>query len=181
MLLDEAFLFAEEAHRRQTRKGAETPYIVHPFGVAMLLGRAGCDDELVAAGLLHDVVEDCGVTLEQLSARFGARVAAVVEGCSEPDRGASWEERKRHTIEYLRTAPLEVKLVSCADKLHNVRSMQADEERLGAALWSRFKRGKAEQGWYYRGLVQAFRAEIEAGLYPGLFAELERAVRTLFG
>lgn len=181
MRIDEAIEFAVRAHTGQHRKGTDIPYITHPMAVAMLLARAGCDEEIITAGLLHDTVEDCGVSLAEIAARFGERVAAIVEGCSEPDKAAPWEARKEHTLHYLRTAPLDVKLVSCADKLHNARTIAADVAAHGEATWSRFKRGRAQQGWYYRGIVEAFRPEIEAGMYPDLFAALEAEVRALFG
>lgn len=180
-MIDRAIAFAVRAHAGQMRKGTDTPYIVHPFGVAMLLARAGCSPDAVTAGLLHDTIEDCGVAAAELAAEFGPQVAAIVVGCSEPDRTLPWEERKRHTFTFLRAAPLEVKLVSCADKLHNIRAMAADYRTVGEGLWARFKRGRVEQAWYYRGLVEAFRPEIEAGLYPDLFWALEREVTALFG
>ncbi|MDF2628606.1 MAG: phosphohydrolase [Symbiobacteriaceae bacterium] len=180
-MIDRAIAFAVEAHRKQTRKGTETPYIVHPFGVAMLLAQAGCRPPLIAAGLLHDTIEDCGVTADRLAAEFGAEVAEIVVGCSEPNRSLSWEERKRETFEYLRTAPMAIKLVACADKLHNVRSMRADHGVHGEGVWTRFNRGRDQQAWYYRGLVAAFRPEIEAGVHPELFAALGTEVEALFG
>lgn len=179
--LDRAIQFATLAHAGQNRKGTEIPYITHPFGVAMLLGRAGCEEDVIIAGLLHDTVEDCGVTLEQLAGEFGHRVAGIVQGCSEPDRSQPWEQRKEHTIDYLRQAPPEVKLVSCADKLHNLRAMAADRRELGEALWQRFNRGPEQQAWYYRGLASAFAAEVAAGHCPDLFAAFAREVEALFG
>jgi len=180
-MIDRAIAFAVRAHAGQMRKGTDTPYIVHPFGVAMLLARSGCSSDAVTAGLLHDTIEDCGVTAAEIEAEFGPQVAAIVVGCSEPDRARSWEERKQETFTYLRTAPLEIKLVSCADKLHNVRAMAVDYRAVGEGLWARFKRGREQQAWYYRGLAAAFRSEIEAGLYPDLFWALEREVTALFG
>ncbi|HWI64932.1 MAG TPA: HD domain-containing protein, partial [Symbiobacteriaceae bacterium] len=165
----------------QKRKGTETPYIVHPVGVAMLLAQAGCRPEVVAAGLLHDTIEDCGVTASQLASEFGAEVADIVVGCSEPERHLPWEERKAHTFTYLRSAPLEIKLVACADKLNNVRAMRNDLAAHGEAFWKRFKRGRDQQAWYYRGLVEAFRPEIQAGTCAPLFAALEHEVTALFG
>lgn len=180
-MIDRAIRFAVRAHGSQKRKGSDTPYIVHPFGVAMMLARAGCTPAVITAGLLHDTIEDCGVTAAQLEKEFGPEVAAIVVGCSEPHRGHSWEDRKEHTLTYLRSAPMEIKLVACADKLHNVRTMREDQGALGEALWGRFKRGREQQNWYYRGLVEAFRPEIAAGLYPELFQALEHEVSALFG
>lgn len=153
-LINAALTFAARAHAHQKRKGTDTPYIVHPVGVMLVLIEMGeRDPELLSAALLHDTVEDTGATLEELRALFGARVAAIVEGCSEPDKSDTWEHRKQHTVEYLRTAPLEVQLVSAADKLHNLRSLMRDEAQHGPEVWRRFKRGRAETGWYYRAVA----------------------------
>jgi (p)ppGpp synthase/HD superfamily hydrolase len=105
----------------------------------VLLESGARDPELLAAALLHDTVEDAGVTLAELRERFGARVADIVEGCSEPDKRDTWEARKRHTVGYLKTAPRAIQLVSAADKLHNLRSMVSDYAELGGGLWTRFK------------------------------------------
>ncbi|MBI4769356.1 MAG: bifunctional (p)ppGpp synthetase/guanosine-3',5'-bis(diphosphate) 3'-pyrophosphohydrolase, partial [Chloroflexi bacterium] len=106
--------------------------------------------EVVAAGLLHDTVEDTDVTLAELRARFGPRVAAIVEGCSEPDKRWPWQQRKQYTIDSLREASLEVKLVSAADKLNNLRAIRTEWEAMGEAVWDRFHEGREQQEWYYR-------------------------------
>jgi (p)ppGpp synthase/HD superfamily hydrolase len=179
-MIDEAIQFAAVAHAGQVRKGTSIPYVTHVYAVGMMLARAGCDEEVIAAGILHDTIEDCGVTAEQLRERFSSRVAAIVEGASEPDRGASWEERKQHTIHYLRTAPHDVRLVACADKLHNCRTMLAEYGRVGERLWTRFKRGRQEQGWYYRSLVDALCAPREGEEPLPFCAEFRRTVDELF-
>jgi (p)ppGpp synthase/HD superfamily hydrolase len=154
-LIDRATEVAAKAHRNQVRKGTDIPYIAHPFAVGLMLAKAGCSDEVVAAGILHDTVEDTDITLDDLRREFGENVASIVEGCSEPEKSHPWEERKRHTLAYLPTAPWEVKAVSCADKLHNLRSIGDALDAQGEAAWSRFKRGRTEQEWYYRGLLAA--------------------------
>ena len=137
-LLDTAIEVAASAHRDQLRKGTDVPYIAHPYGVGLILARAGYDEEVIVAGILHDTVEDTDVTLEQVEEVFGARVAAIVRGCSEPDKGLPWEARKRHTMEQLGTASNEVRAVTCADKLHNLRSIMAGL-RAGHDVWGRFQ------------------------------------------
>ena len=154
-MLDFAIEFAAKAHEGQVRKGTDIPYISHPYAVGMMLARAGLPEEIVVAGILHDTVEDTPVTLEDMYDNFGERVAVIVDGCSEPHKSASWEDRKRHTLEYLRTALWEIRVVACADKLHNIRTVAAEHARMGEAVWTRFKRGRQEQEWYYRGLVQS--------------------------
>lgn len=178
-MIDLALEVAAVAHRDQVRKGTDVPYISHPAAVGVMLTEAGCDEEVVAAGILHDTVEDTPVTLGDVRRLFGGRVAAIVEGCSEPDKGAPWEERKIHTLEHLRTAPWEVRTVSCADKLHNARTMLAEYERQGEALWSRFKRGRAEQEWYYRGLVEVL-CDVQTGREIPFCDEFRDVVDRLF-
>lgn len=115
-LLDRAIEFAVDAHGDGTRKGTAIPYITHPFGVALLLAQQGCSKEVIAAGLLHDVVEDTEFGEKHIRSRFGDTVANIVKGCSEPGKGKdSWEVRKTHTHEFLKSANVAVKMVACAE------------------------------------------------------------------
>src|SRR5258706_9662370 len=175
-LIDSALIFAARAHRQQTRKGTDIPYIVHPVGVMLLLAQAGeTDPEILAAALLHDTLEDAGVSASVLAQQFGVRVAHIVEGCSEPDHGgAAWEDRKQHTVAYLRTAPRDVQLVAAADKLHNLRSMLVDQAELGDTLWTRFNRGRSALEWYYRAIAASL-SQGELGDHP-LVRQLREAV-----
>jgi (p)ppGpp synthase/HD superfamily hydrolase len=180
-LVDSALIFAATAHREQVRKGTGIPYIVHPVGVMLLLLQAGEDDPaLLAAALLHDTLEDAGATVEGLRDQFGERVAAIVEGASEPySRDELWETRKQHTIAYLRTAPRDVQLVAAADKLHNLTSMVIDYGALGDALWSRFNRGRPNIAWYYRSTCASLRAG-ELRDHP-VVVQLAETVEKFFG
>jgi (p)ppGpp synthase/HD superfamily hydrolase len=180
-LLEAALSFAARAHQGQVRKGTHTPYIVHPVGVMLSLQAAGeRDPDLLAAALLHDTLEDAGVTAETLRAEFGPRVAEIVAGASEPfARDDPWETRKQHTVEFLRTAPRAVQLVAAADKLHNLSSMVADHATLGEDLWGRFNRGRTDIAWYYRAVTASLQA---GGLadHP-LVRDLAATVETFFG
>ncbi|HLF03286.1 MAG TPA: HD domain-containing protein [Anaerolineales bacterium] len=179
-LIDSALTFAARAHDGQKRKNTDVPYIVHPVGVMLALVECGeTDPELLAAALLHDTVEDTSVTLAELREKFGERVAMIVEGCSEPDKRDTWEQRKQHTIAFLKIAPRDVQLVSAADKLHNLRSMVVDHAEVGETLWLRFKRGRAEIAWYYRS-VMASLAEGQLKNHR-LTQELGEAVVDFFG
>ena len=130
-MLFDAIEFAARAHREHYRKGTRIPYIAHLISVAKILIEYDCAEEIIVAGLLHDTVEDTSVTLEDIRKSFGEKVASLVEAASEPDKSDTWENRKRHTIEYLKTAPMDVLLLSCADKLDNIRSIKEDYERFG--------------------------------------------------
>ena len=180
-MIDLAIEVAVQAHKNQKRKGTEIPYITHPLAVGIILSKAGCSDEVIAAGILHDTVEDTSVTSDDIHRMFGEKVAAIVEGASEPDKTLSWEERKAHTLEFLKTAPLEVRLVACADKLHNIRSIASEYNEIGDEVWKRFKRGKEKQWWYYRGLAQSLSEKVDYQRYVALFTQLSVEVEMLFG
>ena len=155
-MLHEALYFAARAHDGQRRKGTDIPYIVHPYEVAQILMAEGAEEEVIIAGLLHDTVEDTSVTLEDIRQAFGEQVALMVLACSE-NKEESWEERKQHTIRYVKMhCPYEVMLIVCADKLSNLRSIRDDLEQIGESLWERFHRGRSEQRWYYESLLEAF-------------------------
>lgn len=176
-----AIEFAARAHSGQFRKGTKIPYIVHPLGVARILIEHDCPEPVVVAGVLHDTVEDAPVALADIRRAFGEEVAALVEGASEPDRSDTWENRKRHTVDYLKTAPVGVLLVSAADKLDNLRAIRADHERLGDSFWSRFNRPMESQRWYYRSLAEAFSGREAAGPLGALAGELAAEVERVFG
>ena len=155
-----AIAFAAQAHAGQVRKGSDTPYIVHPMEAAAVCATVTDDAEVLAAAVLHDVVEDTEVTAWQVERRFGARVAALVAGESEdkrPDRPASetWQVRKEESLERLRTAQDPGVLVVClGDKLSNIRSIERDLREQGDAFWSRFnQKDPARHAWYYRALA----------------------------
>lgn len=154
-MIDRAIKVATIAHNNQKRKGTEIPYITHPYAVGMILAQAGCSEEVIVAGILHDTVEDTEIDTYYIAREFGINVACIVEGCSEPHKHLSWEERKTHTIVYLKTAPEEIKMVASADKLHNLRCMNDDYQLHGDELWNRFQRGRAEQEWYYKGILKS--------------------------
>jgi (p)ppGpp synthase/HD superfamily hydrolase len=156
-----AFVFAAEKHKGQTRKASSIPYIAHLMGVASLVLEAGGDEDLAIAALLHDVVEDCGGVpmLREVRRRFGARVAKVVDGCTDAytDPKPPWRERKEKYIARLRNEDKETRLVSAADKLNNVRSILSDYRAVGESIWSRFNGGREGTLWYYRTLRDEFR------------------------
>jgi (p)ppGpp synthase/HD superfamily hydrolase len=159
---DAAVLYASDLHRKQVRKGSDIPYVSHLLGVAALLLEEGGDEDEAIAALLHDAVEDQGgwPTLEAIRGRFGDRVARIVEACSDcdADPGMTWRERKERFIARIRHEPAEVRRVAIADKLYNARSILVDYRRVGEAVWHRFRGGKDGTLWYYRQLVDAFRA-----------------------
>lgn len=173
--LDHAF----DLHREQRRKGSGTPYVAHLLGVSSIVLEHGGDEDEAIAALLHDAVEDQGGdrARREIRARFGERVADIVEGCTDADVQPKppWRQRKEAYLAHLPQAPPSVLLVSCADKLYNARTILADLRRVGDALWGRFRGGRDGTLWYYRGLVDVFS---RTGPVP-LATELARVVREI--
>jgi len=125
LLVMKAADFAARAHRRQRRKDEEaTPYVNHVIEVAFLLAQAGCEAEVVAAGLLHDTIEDTGVTYEELAVEFGPRVADLVAAVTD-DKSLPKQVRKEKQVEHARAASAEVGAIKTADKTSNLRSIHA--------------------------------------------------------
>lgn len=179
-MIFDAIEFAARAHRDHFRKGTRIPYIIHPLSVAKILIEYDCPEELIVAGILHDTVEGTAVTIADIRKAFGERVAALVESASEPDKSDTWENRKRHTLEYLKTAPMEVLLLACADKLDNIRSIREDYESFGESVWRRFRRAKDAQEWYYRALADVFMDRAEGDPGASLFRQFRYEVHQVF-
>ena len=152
--IEEAIEVAAEAHHGQYRKGTSTPYITHPYAVGLILMEAGCTEVVIIAGILHDTVEDTDLTLDFIRERFGDAVANIVDGCSE-NKALRWRARKTERIEALRTASPEVCTVTCADKLHNLRTIISEYDDIGDSVWDRFHGGVEDQAWYYRSILNA--------------------------
>jgi len=153
---EKAKQFAIKAHMGQVRKNEpDKPMIMHPIGVGNLLESFGYDDNVIAAGYLHDVVEDTKYTIEDIEREFGKDIATLVMGASEPDKTLSWEERKKHTIEETRNLPIRNKLVICADKINNLEDLFLKFEKSGNRDFSAFKRGEESQKWYYTSIYES--------------------------
>ncbi|MGK3969667.1 HD domain-containing protein [Sorangium sp. So ce118] len=145
-LLKRALDQAAVWHRAQRRKypNADVPYISHLAGVAVLLARYGFDDEVVAAGALHDAMEDQGVTFDELLQHFGERVATLVLHVTEQDRSLPWEDRKRLYLDAFPGKPWEAQAITLADKIDNFQSIIVCSREHGDP-WSMFKRGRDVQ------------------------------------
>lgn len=162
-------------HRSGLRKGTTMPYIVHPLEV--MTG----DKHLMAAGVLHDVVEDTSATLEDVYARFGDDIGALVEGHTEKHKEDPWEKRKEEALAHLAKADVREQKLVLADKLANMRSIERDYARYGEDLWQRFKRGKDIQSRYYHAAVKAMiDLEFDTETAP-FYKEFEDKVNQVFG
>lgn len=155
-LKEKAKLFAINAHMGQIRKSEpDKPMIIHPISVGMLLEEYGYDEQVIAAGYLHDVVEDTKYTIEDIKREFGNEVANLVMGASEPDKSLSWEERKAHTIEETKKLPLRNKSIICADKINNLEDLMLKFQKSGKRDFKAFNRGEEQQKWYYTNVYES--------------------------
>lgn len=158
--LQRAFRYAAKKHDGQTRKQSAVPYLSHLMAVTSLVLEGGGDEDMAIAALLHDVVEDCGgrPTLREVRRMFGARVARIVEGCTDSfsNPKLEWAVRKNEYLQRLKHEDDETRLVSASDKLHNVRTVLADYRQDGESIWKRFSGGREGTLWYYRALSDEF-------------------------
>jgi (p)ppGpp synthase/HD superfamily hydrolase len=146
-LYEKALKLASAAHKEQVRKHDGSPYIVHPIMVARILEHHSFSEEVVAAGLAHDVLEDTEMAAEQLSDELGERVARIVSAVSE-DTDLEWEERKAKYVADVVAAGEDVWAVSLADKIHNAQNLTAWGAEVGADVWQNFNRGKKKKIWF---------------------------------
>lgn len=179
--LDKAIAFAARAHEGQVRRTDDTPFIAHPFTVAMMVQAMGCDETTVIAALLHDTVEDCNVELEEIRTNFGEEVAALDAACTElPKTQYRWETRKTHHIESLRHAPLAAKLITAADKYHNLSHVLNGRSVSDPATWQAFSRGVEQQAWFYRTITESIIANVDKPADYPIFAALAALVEEVF-
>ena len=159
-LVSEAIAFAAKAHDGMRRKKSQAPYILHPMESAVIVGTMTDDQNLIAAAALHDVVEDAGITIEEIEEKFGKRVRELVQSETEDKRpdlppSATWRIRKEESLAVLKnTDDIAVLMVWLGDKLANMRSIYRDFKVEGNAMWQRFNQKDVnEQAWYYRSIV----------------------------
>ena len=181
-LLDRAIVFAVRAHAGTERRGKGFPYIVHPMEAVEIVATMTKDQELLAAAVLHDTVEDTDTTVEQIRTEFGDRIASlvasesdiVVDGVSEED---SWHARKQAAIDRLTRASHDAKMVALGDKLSNMRAIARDYAQQGDALWNLFHvKDRKEHEWHYRGLADSLRELQDSFAYK----ELEQLINQVF-
>ena len=182
-LLDRAIVFAVRAHAGTERRGKGFPYIVHPMEAMEIVATMTPDQELLAAAALHDTVEDTNITVEQIRAEFGERIASLVaqesdtmeQGVSEED---SWHARKQAAIDRLSSASQDAKIVALGDKLSNMRAIARDYAMQGDKLWNLFHaKDPKDHEWHYRGLADALRELHDTFAYK----EFEQLINQVFG
>lgn len=174
-VIERALHAAIAAHEGQSRKGdSASPYITHPMHVALMLARFGLDDDVVAAGLLHDVVEDCDSwSVERVQAEFGPHVAGIVAQLTE-DKGRTWAERKAAGIAKVPHMSPEAASVKACDKLHNLHSLvnQLRASPDPEIVWSKFNGGRERTLSMSRDLVEALAHRVDARIAKALRSAL---------
>ncbi|MBO5945092.1 MAG: bifunctional (p)ppGpp synthetase/guanosine-3',5'-bis(diphosphate) 3'-pyrophosphohydrolase [Clostridia bacterium] len=160
-LVSEAVIFAVKAHDGMRRKKSEAPYILHPMEAAVIVGTMTDDQNLIAAAALHDVVEDAGVSIDEIGEKFGPRVRELVGAETEDKRAElppaeTWRVRKEESLEVLaKTEDIGVLMVWIGDKLANMRAIFRDWKTYGHAMWQKFNQSDvSQQAWYYRSIVK---------------------------
>ena len=160
-LVSEAIAFAVKAHDGMRRKKSEAPYILHPMEAAVIVGTMTDDQNLIAAAVLHDVVEDADITIEEIEKKFGKRVRMLVESETEDKRAdlppeATWRIRKEESLNVLKNSEdIAVLMVWLGDKLANMRAIYREFKVSGISMWQRFnQKDEKQQAWYYRSIVK---------------------------
>ena len=159
--IDEAIIFATNKHEGQVRKLSSCPAVFHSFEVAQILCTMSSNEDLIAAGILHDVVEDANVSPEEIRAKFGERVYELVASETEnkyesEEKSKTWLIRKQESISALkRSDDIEVKMLWLADKLSNLRSIASSYGEQEDSTWKYFNQKDPEMHrWYYKSIAE---------------------------
>lgn len=161
-VVEQAIRLSAVAHKSQKRKASGIPYIAHPMSVCLILTQAGFHDEaILAAAVLHDVVEDTDMTFEQLADGFSEEVVQYVKEMTEEKETSqgekrSWRDRKLDHIEVMRHATRGARAIELADKLHNLEAMLFDlQSESKHEFWGHFGASPEEIVQYYHSMIEA--------------------------
>lgn len=178
--IQKAIIKATELHYGQKRKGDELPYIIHPYSTAFILANYTNNEDVIVAGLLHDVLEDSHgrFTFDDIKREFGREVSKIIENVSEKDKSLPWEERKRMALEKIKEMDRDSLLVKSADILHNMTDLISDLERKGDKVFESFNAPKEKQLKRYQNLIEELeRVWPENPLLPELRENLLRLMK----
>lgn len=184
--VEKAIIFATKAHAGTCRKGKDKPYILHPLEAMMIVMQNTDDEDILAAAVLHDTVEDTSVTIKRIENEFGPRVAELVASVTEDKKRklppeATWRARKWESIFSLKNASRETKLICLGDKLSNLRELDEDYANLGDAVWERFnQKDKEMHAWYYRELLKILEETFTYEFYQET-EEFSNLIDNIFG
>ncbi len=179
-----AIEFAAKAHDGMVRKKDKTPYILHPLEAAVIVGTMTDNQDVISAAVLHDVVEDTGITIEEIEEIFGVRVKALVESETEDKRADlppenTWRIRKEESLEELTNCgDTDVLMLWLGDKLSNMRSFYRIWRNEGENMWQSFNQKDPEQQFWYYSTI----AELTSPLrdFPA-WQEYNKLLKTVFG
>jgi len=153
LMIHNAIIFATEMHKKQFRKGTNIPYIVHPMEVMYILVENKCSQNVIVAGILHDVLEDTEATPEDVRKLFGPNVLSLVMSETQ-DVSKPWKERRCEALAKIHQDSIEAQQVCCADKLSNITSIYTDKQMVGDAVFQRFNASIEDIRWYYKSMVE---------------------------
>ena len=182
--LEEAIIYATIMHQGKTRKLGDSPYILHPLEVAQILSTMTDDEDVITAGILHDIVEDTDGTLPEIEERFGERVAKLVSLETElkypgQDPKETWKRRKEESILMLKNSQdIGVKMLWLADKLANIRSLAGSYSAQGEKIWETLNQKDPErQHWYYQSIGEILELSLNK---TGAFKEFVKHVNSIW-
>ena len=183
-IVEDAIKYATDMHQGKLRKFGNTPYIFHPLEVAQILSTLTDDEEVITAGILHDIVENTDGTLSELEERFGERVAFLVSTDSEKEyagkeRSETWKQRKEETLRVLKnSSDTGVKMLWLADKLADIRSLAGMYSEYGEEMWQKFNQtDPAMQCWYYKTVAEMIELSLNK---TGAFKELIKHINFIW-
>lgn len=187
--LHHAIAKASVLHFDQKRKGDGSPYIMHPFSVAFILSNYTDDEDVIIAGLLHDVLEDVSKDKygeEQMKQEFGERVYSIVKEVTEdmdPEGGQknrqTWLARKNKYIENLKNDSYEGLMVAAADKIHNLLSMTEIYKCQGDEIWCYFNAPDNKKLWFYEEVLKVLKERLDNPIVQELENTYNKAVKIL--
>lgn len=164
--LSEAFEFANQVHKDQVRTGSGAPYICHIIQVCGLVLEYGGSVDDAKGALFHDIFEDHGHKFkpEDVALKFGQKCVDIALECSdcvvtkENEKKAPWHERKTKYLESISAKSNSAKLVTCADKIHNMRTTISDYNLMGKEVWNKFNASEADTKWYYNAIYEELKS-----------------------
>lgn len=182
--LEEAIIYATILHQGKVRKLEGNPYILHPIEVAQILSTMTDDEEIITAGILHDIVEGTDGTLEEIEKRFGERVADLVESDSEEknveyEDSAAWKRSKEESLKDLKNSKdIGMKMLWLADKLANIRSLAGLYSERGETVWQEFSQTEPDMlRWYYSSIAEIVELQLNK---TGAFKELIKHINFIW-
>jgi len=175
-IIEKAARIAIIKHKDQRRKDEDFPYIIHPFMVANKLAQNGFSDEVIAAGLVHDVLEDSDTSRHNLAQELGENIVNIVSEVTHDD-SLDWEAIKEKYAKSIENISMEAKAVIVSDKIHNAENIMEAHKRLGSDLWKKFNRGKDKKIWFEELVLQSLKKSWEHPLidkYESLIEEMKK-------